>query len=646
MTRLQGILLLGLVTLLALPVTARAENCGENAPGAATLQFQEDGQPLYEATFTGRNGTIACFRLLKEQYSRKEAIATPEGVAPWLGSEGPLNLVSTWDTFYLPFSSSFPELTVDVEVRRKLQEPTVEARLQGWKAGMWALEGANAGKEDFNPDTAKPLSMAEAYALDPIYSLVHSSDDELVYVWPDPEADKSSVFIERRFRKAGDYRLEMLVTVYNFSTGRVVHRPQFGVDAYPLPGNEPTGFLAPPANVFESMCMTQASFHREDSSALEKKPEGETFGEETLWVGVGDRYFLKALIPRDMKGFRCHLYMDANKVINASLFRDSSLAVGPGPESCFPSWHPAIPADGLSCLSVAQELGVSEGDVLVAHRLKAAIKARQDALSAGNLERYGRLLASVEAYAGWVTYTFEMYLGPKDISELQKAVVGLEDSIDFWVLGFLAKPMLHILRWFHSVIPHWAIAIILLTILVKLLLLPVTQRSYKQMQRMSSLRPLMDEVKKKYGNDKERLNQELMNLYKREKINPVGGCLPMLLQMPIWIALYRTIYSSVELYQAPMGLWIQDLSQPDKYFVLPILLGVSMFLQQRMTPSTMDNAQAKMMLWFMPIMFTVFMLFLPSGLNLYIFVNTLLSILQQWYLKRQVQTPGKTPAKA
>jgi len=185
-----------------------------------------------------------------------------------------------------------------------------------------------------------------------------------------------------------------------------------------------------------------------------------------------------------------------------------------------------------------------------------------------------------------------------------------------------------------------------LTVLIKLLLLPVTHRSFKQMQKMATLKPLMDEVKAKYGDNKERLNQEMMALYKREKMNPVGGCLPMLLQMPIWIALYRTIYTSVELYQAPLGLWIQDLSQPDKYFVLPVLLGVSMFVQQKLTPTTMDSAQAKMMLWFMPIMFTVFMLFLPSGLNLYIFVNTLLSMLQQWHLRKDATPKQAALAKA
>ncbi len=189
-------------------------------------------------------------------------------------------------------------------------------------------------------------------------------------------------------------------------------------------------------------------------------------------------------------------------------------------------------------------------------------------------------------------------------------------------------------------------AIILLTLVVKIITYYPTMRSFVQMQRMASLKPLMDELKVKYEGDKQKQSAELMALYKREKVNPLGGCLPMLLQMPIWIALYRTIYASVDLFQAPMGLWITDMTQPDPYFVMPVVLGGLMFLQQKMTPTTMDNAQAKMMLYAMPIMFGVFSLFLPSALNLYILVNTILSIGQQWYLRRSFGTSVQRTASA
>jgi len=157
---------------------------------------------------------------------------------------------------------------------------------------------------------------------------------------------------------------------------------------------------------------------------------------------------------------------------------------------------------------------------------------------------------------------------------------------------------------------------------------------------MAALKPKIDALREKFKDDPARLNRETMDLYKREKVNPMGGCLPMLLQMPIWIALYRTIYGAVDLYQAPLFLWIRDLSSHDPYFVMPLLLGVLTFLQQKMTPTAGDPAQARMMLWMMPIMFTVFMLFLPSGLVFYILVNTVLGIGQQWYMNRNLRPAG------
>jgi len=218
---------------------------------------------------------------------------------------------------------------------------------------------------------------------------------------------------------------------------------------------------------------------------------------------------------------------------------------------------------------------------------------------------------------------------------------GLDDTIDFWVLGFLCKPMLWLLRQSYAVIPSWGVAIIVLTLLVKVLTLYPTHQSMVQMRRMAELKPKMDAIREQFKDDKAKMNQALMDLYKREKVNPLGGCLPMLLQMPIWIALYRTIYGAVDLYQAPLFLWVDDLSAPDPYFVMPIVLGALMFLQQKMTPTMGDQTQAKIMQWMMPIMFTAFMLFLPSGLVFYILVNTLLSIAQQWYIRRPKAAPAR-----
>jgi len=507
---------------------------------------------------------------------------------------------------------------------------------------MPGIIGANQ-----NPDLKEgtPLAPVDLYAIDPIYTLVHADENEIVYVWPDPTEDQSEIFIERRYRQLGGYKVQMLVTLYNFSKQGLENQPEITVYAWELPGTGKTGFFAPPANILEGMCKAGGDFAHEDASSLLEDDNDSSPAGEATWVGTGTQYFLKALIARGMTEARCFIDANAYGVVSASLYRKNAFAIEPAEGAiCFPAWYKSEDSTLMRCEDVTADLEIDHLDLFRGSVARKALENHTESLSEELSVDYLSVVANFSKARGAGVYPFEFYMGPKEIDRLEKSEVGLEDSINFWVVGFLSKPMLYLLRWFHSLIPHWAVAIILLTLLVKLVLLPITQKSFSQMQRMGQLRPMMDELKKKYGKDKERLNQEMMNLYKREKINPVGGCLPMLLQMPIWIALYRTIYSSVELFHAPMGLWIHDLSAPDPYFILPVLLGASMFLQQRLTPTTMDNAQAKMMMYFMPIMFTVFMLFLPSGLNLYIFVNTLLSLVQQWYLRRKFSIPEKKPA--
>ncbi len=252
------------------------------------------------------------------------------------------------------------------------------------------------------------------------------------------------------------------------------------------------------------------------------------------------------------------------------------------------------------------------------------------------------------------SYSWEAigYWGPKYYHLLKEVGYRFENTIDFGFFAFLSKPLLWTLKFFHSMlgklsIPNWGLAIILLTFLVKLLLWPLTHHSMESMKKMQKLKPKMDELKEKYGDDKEAFNREMMNLYIKEGINPLSSCIPMLLQMPIWIALYNTLFFAVELYQAPfIPGWIDDLSSKDPYFILPIALGVSMLIQQKLTPQTMDNAQTKFLTWFMPIFFTAIMLFLPAGLTLYIFVNTVISILHQWHLYNTPDKPDdKKPKK-
>ena len=258
---------------------------------------------------------------------------------------------------------------------------------------------------------------------------------------------------------------------------------------------------------------------------------------------------------------------------------------------------------------------------------------------------------------------FAVFAGHKELTALdsvmgpEKEEAQLADSIEFGWFAVLCRPMLWLLRQFHSWFGNWGLAIILLTLVVKLLTLYWTQKSMRSMKEMTKLKPKMDLLREKFKDDKERLNQEMMSLYKIHKVNPLGGCLPMLIQMPIWFALYRTLGNAVELYRSSFAGWITDLTAPDPYFVLPIAMGAAMYAQQAITPQPMEGTQAKIFKYFMPGMFTVMMLALPSGLTLYIFVNTLLTMIHQWYMNKTdpdtkagtttaATTSGPTVAKA
>lgn len=230
----------------------------------------------------------------------------------------------------------------------------------------------------------------------------------------------------------------------------------------------------------------------------------------------------------------------------------------------------------------------------------------------------------------------KLYLGPKDQERLAGLADGLELTVDYGIFTILAKPMFTVLSWFHAVVGNWGWAIVLLTLLIKLIFFKLSETSYRSMARMRKLQPRMQQLKEQYGDDRQRMNQELMALYKREKVNPLGGCLPILIQIPVFIALYWVLLESVELRQAPFILWLRDLSAPDPYYVLPIIMGLTMLAQQRLNPAPMDPLQQKIML-FMPVVFTGFFLFFPAGLVLYYTVNNSLSILQQWLITRRIE---------
>jgi len=228
------------------------------------------------------------------------------------------------------------------------------------------------------------------------------------------------------------------------------------------------------------------------------------------------------------------------------------------------------------------------------------------------------------------------YAGPKDQYRLEEIATGLELTVDYGFLWWLAQPLFFMLTGIHSFVGNWGLAIIGLTIVVKSCLYPLSAASFRSMAKMRKLQPEMVRLKERFGDDRQQFSQAMMELYKKEGANPLGGCLPILLQMPVFLALYWTLMESVELRQAPFFLWIYDLSAMDPYFILPILMGISMFLTQRMQPEPPDPIQAKVFK-FMPIMFTFFFLWFPSGLVLYWLVNNILSILQQLYVTRQLE---------
>ena len=228
------------------------------------------------------------------------------------------------------------------------------------------------------------------------------------------------------------------------------------------------------------------------------------------------------------------------------------------------------------------------------------------------------------------------YAGPKIQSELKGLAVGLNQTVDYGWLWPIAKLLFIGLQFFHGIVGNWGWSIILLTILVKLILWPLSAKSYRSMAKMRVIAPEMQRMKEEFGEDRMRFSQEMMALYKREQVNPLSGCLPLLLQMPIFLALYWVLMESVELRHAPWIFWIQDLSAMDPYFILPLLMGATMFIQQMLNPQPADPMQAKVFR-IMPIIFTVFMLFFPSGLVLYWIVNNSITILQQSLINKSVE---------
>lgn len=485
--------------------------------------------------------------------------------------------------------------------RQALRLANVDGQIEGWEieesqyrlrddrgepAGPYPMVGrlsANARRGIF---LAPRLDLALAgSAARGEYQLVAGGDAaSTALTWRDPATGAE---ITRRYTLAPDaYSVDLEITIRNGGSSPL----PYGLTAV-LRGaqddEEASGSMfSPPIYLFEGICEHADDFERmpirEVYDAVSDPDEPTRFTQGVRWAGVDNRYFMTAALPLDGEATAC------------------SYHVGPEAAEVAPG---SVPPN-FSLLTV--RLDLSGGEV---------------------------------APGSQVIRKLRVYGGPKKLDVLQTQAPSAAAAIDFGFFSPICVPMLWLMRAFDNLFGNWGLAIILLTLVVKLLTLPLTHKQYKSMAAMKKVQPKLQALQKKYKDDKVKLQQEMMALYRENKVNPMAGCFPMLLMMPIYFSLYRTIYSAVELYQADFMFWIKDLSQQDPYYISPLLLGVLMFIQTRLTPTTGDATQQKVMMYLMPVMFTGMMLFLPSGLVLYIFVNTLLGIAQQTFLFKREAVP-------
>jgi YidC/Oxa1 family membrane protein insertase len=257
----------------------------------------------------------------------------------------------------------------------------------------------------------------------------------------------------------------------------------------------------------------------------------------------------------------------------------------------------------------------------------------------------GRVMVPLSVAPGAsATVSVPLYVGPQEQRRLEAAAPGLDLVVDYGWLAIIAWPLFWLLEKFHALSGNWGVAIILLTVLIKILFFPLSAASYKSMAKMKLITPRLTKIREMYAHDRQKMNQAMMELYKTEKINPMGGCFPILVQIPVFIALYWVLLAAIELRHAPFMLWIKDLSALDPYYVLPILMTATMVLQTRMNPTPPDPVQAKVM-QIMPFVFSIFFFFFPAGLVLYWLVNNILSIAQQWQIQRMFDRDKPAHAK-
>ena len=380
------------------------------------------------------------------------------------------------------------------------------------------------------------------------------------------------IIVEKRFIFSPEtYMIGLNVVIKNRSYQTIQDRAVLSLMKLPPEGKTMYGFEGPSAFINNSL----------EQIKLKKLKDKNIFTGELHWIAVQDRYFMSSIIPVSAVEASMRLFLDQNDVLEAQYLGPASI-INPDSQHVF---------------------------------------------------------------------EYKLFFGPKSTKILKGLDYKLSKAINFGMFDFLAKPCLWFMNTIYGVIPNYGVAIIILTVFTKIILWPLGTKSYKSMAQMKKIQPLMMEIREKYKNDKKRMNEEVMGLYKTYKVNPVGGCLPMFLQIPVFFALYRMLYEAIELRHAPFFGWITDLAAPDRLFrfgfsipfmqepygipVLTIIMGGTMFLQQKIAPPMGDPAQAKMMM-FMPLIFTVIFINFSSGLVLYWLVNNVLSISQQYYITKGV----------
>ncbi len=477
-----------------------------------------------------------------------------------------------------------------------------DGQISAWvlEEAQYRVRAKEKGGED-QPNrfvAALPDSPSRGQFLPPLVELTldgklargrHAADGDALR-WRSPQG----VTVERRFAVEADGSLKVTVQLQNTSDRPVQWDVAARTRAVQHPDEAQASLFNQPIYLFEGVCERSSDFERSPAVDVAKDiadPDEITEWKDGVrWAGVDNRYFMTAA-------------MALPEVIEGCAFEAGADAVRVDPK------------------------GLPAGLVPVATRLD---------LKGGTLEPGEKAERVVRFFAG-----------PKKLEALRAVDPPLGQAIDFGMFSPICLPMLWLMRTFHGWGLNWGLAIILLTVLVKVLTWPLTHKQYESMAGMKEIQPQVQALQEKYKDDKMKLQQQVMELYKEHNVKPLAGCLPAVAMMPIYFALYRTIYSAVELFQAPFAFWIQDLSAKDPYFVTPVLLGVVMFVQTKLNPQAGDATQQKIMTTVMPVMFTAFMLFLPGGLVLYIFVNTVLGIAQQMMLlKKSGASKKPLPAKA